>query len=355
MLNACEEAVLQRANKADFDAEGIPSDCKPSIGSPLPCPAGVSGLDPNNRTVCTMSERVASRLGICRRILLGAACFVVIAIPTAFGVFSIGQTAVRARAQDAPVDIPKFDVVSIKPNKSGEMRIMMRFTPDGLSMEGVTPQLMLTQAFSVEDDRVVGAPAWVKSDRFDIQAKVAPEDAPQLDKLKREHRMEMLEPLLEDRFNLKFHHETRDMPVYMLVLAKGGPKLKQAEPDGGGGQRMPGMRMSIGNLEAKGAPIDMLTHVLSGQVGRTVIDKTGLTGRYDFSLHFTPQNMPPQMGPGPGPGPDGSRAGADVAPPDGSGPDIFTAIQEQLGLKLVAEKGPVDVIVIDHIDKPSEN
>jgi bla regulator protein blaR1 len=199
----------------------------------------------------------------------------------------------------------------------------------------------------------------VKTDHFDIQAKVAPEDAPKLDKLKRGERMEMLQPLLEDRFNLKFHHETREMPVYMLVVAKGGSKLKEASPEGAvpdGGPPRRGMMMSPGSLEANGAQIDMLAHALSGQVGRTVIDKTGLTGKYDFDLHFTPQNMPPGMGPGPGPGPTGGSPGADAPPPpDTSGPDLLTALQEQLGLKLESEKGPVDVIVIDHIDKPSEN
>jgi bla regulator protein blaR1 len=232
-------------------------------------------------------------------------------------------------------------------------------------MEGVPPQLLLTQAFNVEDDRILGAPGWVKTDHYDIQAKVAPEDAPKLDKLKREERMSMMQPLLMDRFNLKFHHETREMPVYMLVVAKGGLKMKQSEPDATareGGPPRRGMMMGIGTLEANGAQMDMLAHVLSGQVGRTVIDKTGLTGNYDFSLHFTPEHMPAGMGPGPGGpgggpgGPGGAGPGADAPPPpDASGPDIYTAIQEQLGLKLESEKGPVDVIVIDHIDKPSEN
>jgi len=353
---ACDEAVVRSGNEAETYAESIVSVCKFCLESPLACAAGVSGSDLKQRIVRIMSGRVASQLGASRKFLLGVAAFTAIALPTAIGIFHAAQSAVLARAQDAPADIPKFDVATIKPNKSGEMRIMMRFLPDGFNMEGVPPQLMLTQAFNVEDDRIVGAPAWVKTDRFDIQAKVAPEDAPKLDKLKREQRSAMLQPLLEDRFNLKFHHETREMPVYVLVVAKGGSKLKPAEtaPGGTGGQRMPRMRMSPGNLDAQGAQLDMLAHVLSSQVGRTVIDKTGLTGNYDFALHFTPENMP-RMGPGPG-GPDGGRPGADAPPPpDTSGPDIFTAVQEQLGLKLESEKGPVDVIVIDHIDKPSEN
>ena len=352
---ACDEAVLDRGNQAEIYAESILNVCKHCIESPLPCAAGVSGSDLKKRIVRIMSQSAANRLGMTRKILLGVAVFVAIVLPTAIGIFHAGQTAVLAQAEDAPADLPKFDVASIKPNKSGEMRFMMHFTPDGLSMEGLPVQMLLTQAFGVEDDRIVGAPPWVQSDRFDIEAKVAPEDAPKLDKLKREERMEMLQPLLIDRFGLKFHHETREMQVYVLEIAKGGPKLKPAESeagDGKGGQNMPRMMMSIGNLEAQGAQIDMLAHALSGQVGRTIIDKTGLTGKYDFSLHFTPENMPLRMGPGP----DGGHPGADAPPPpDTTGPDIFTAIQEQLGLKLVSEKGPVDVIVIDRIDKPSVN
>lgn len=356
---ACDEAVLERGNEAEMYAESILSVCKHSIESPLPCAAGMSGSDLKKRIVRIMNEDVASRLGLSRKALLATAVFVAIALPMAIGAFYTGQLAVLAQAQDAPADLPKFDVASIKPNKSGEMRIAMRFVPDGLNMEGITPQLMLAHAFNVEDDRIVGAPSWVKNERFDIQAKVAPGDAPKLDTLKPEQRMEMLQPLLEDRFGLKFHHETRDMPVYLLEVSKGGSKLKLtdvATADGRGDLNMPRMMLSIGSVDAKGAQMDMLAHALSGQVGRTIIDKTGLTGRYDFSLHFTPENMPPRMGPGPGAHPDRGQPGSDAPPPpDTSGPDVFTAIQEQLGLKLVSEKGPVDVIVIDHIDKPSEN
>jgi uncharacterized protein (TIGR03435 family) len=360
---ACDEAVLQCGSEAGTYAEGILNVCKYCVESPLPCAAGVSGSDLKKRVVRIMSERVVNRLGMSRKILLGAAVVAAIAVPTAIGIFRVAQTAVLARAQDAPADIPKFDVATIKPNKSGEMRMMMRFVPDGLTMEGVPVQLMIQGAFNVEQDRVLGAPGWVKTDRYDVQAKVAPEDAPKLDKLKPEQRQEMLQPLLEDRFNLKFHHETREMPVYALVVAKGGPKLKASAPPEGGDAakgKFGSLMMGVGNLESAGSSVDMLAHVLSRQVGRTVIDKTGLSGKFDYTLHFTPENMPPRMGPGPaaGPasGPDGGKPGADAPPsPDTSGPDIFTALEEQLGLKLVSEKGPVDVIVIDHIDKPSEN
>lgn len=364
---ACDEAVVQSGNEAETYAESIVSVCKFCLESPLACAAGVSGSDLKQRIVRIMSGRMADKLRFSRKLLLGAAGFAAIAAPTAIGIFHASQTMVLARAQDAPADIPKFEVASIKPDKAGEMKITFHFTPDGVTLEGITAQMMLTQAFNVEDDRIIGAPGWAKSDRFDVQAKVAPEDAPRLDQLQRDERFAMLQPLLEDRFNLKFHHESREMPVYVLVVAKGGSKMKPADADEGDlkggpntatpGRKMPGMMMRPGALEARRAGMDILAHVLSMQVGRTVIDKTGLAGNYDFSLHFTPENMPPRIGPGPGPGaPDGAGPAADgPPPPDASGPDIFTAVQEQLGLKLESEKGPVDVIVIDHIDKPSEN
>jgi uncharacterized protein (TIGR03435 family) len=231
--------------------------------------------------------------------------------------------------------------------------------------------MLLREAFRVEDDRIIGAPGWVKTNRYDVQAKVSPEDAPKLDKLKLEERRSMLLPLLVERFNLKYHHETRELPTYSLVVAKGGPKLKPSaiqdpppspkppdagappRPDEAGGNNPPRHMMRLmgrGHFEAEGGNTQMLARVLSQQLGRTVVDKTGLTGAYDYTLQWTPDDASP-----PGPG------GADGGPPrnenqtDAAGPSLFTAVQEQLGLKLQSEKGPADVIVIDHIDLPSEN
>ena len=149
----------------------------------------------------------------------------------------------------------------------------------------------------------------------------------------------MLLPVLEERFNLKlYRHETREITVYELVVAKGGSKLKESAPDTAGTNGNP-MRRSmllngIGHLESHGTSIDPLAHELSRALGRTVFDKTGLTGNYDYTLEWTPDDGPPT---------------------DTVGPSLFTAVQEQLGLKLEAQKEPVDVVVIDHIDKPSPN
>jgi bla regulator protein blaR1 len=351
---ACDESVLQAGNEAEVYAEGILNVCKFYVESPLACVSGVSGSDLKKRIIRIMTEHVARRLDLSRKLLLGAASLAAIAVPTTIGLFHAAQISVLAQAQDAPSDLPRYEVATIKPNKTGDGRVMLMFKPDGVSMAGTPVQMMLCAAFGVEDDRIVGAPGWVKTDRFDIEAKVSPEDAPKLDKLKRDQRMLMLQPFLVDRFGLRFHHETRELPVYTLVIAKGGPRLNESKPDAASGDGSPARHSTMingrGSIEAHGSSMKNLTHALSPQVDRTILDKTGLTGSYDYTLKWTPDFLPP-------PPPGGSQGGppSGDSPPDANGPSLFTAIQEQLGLKLEPQKGPVDVIVIDHIEQPSPN
>jgi uncharacterized protein (TIGR03435 family) len=291
---------------------------------------------------------------------------------------AISAVAGIAHAQTAPAQPLSFDVVSIKPHtdEGMMMRIGFRETPDGFSANGASLDLLLRNAFNLSPDRILNEPDWAKSSRFDIEAKVAPEDAPRLKGLTRQQRWAMMIPVLQDRFGFKFHHETKDLEVYTLVVAKGGPRLKQADPaelaasaappaaDKPGapnaltpGQVKPGqMRMRMSpqgmSLEAYAGTIDALADTISQQIGSTVVDKTGLTGKYDYTLTFMPDEM---SGPMAGlmrgaPPPD---AGAQTQEP--TGPSIFAALQEQLGLKLEAQKAPVDVIVIDHMERLSAN
>ncbi len=279
-----------------------------------------------------------------------------------------------APAQSASQQQPiSFDVVSIKPHKDEGMmmRIGMMVTPDGFSGNGLPLDLLLRNAFDLPRDRILNEPEWAKSRRYDIEAKVAPDDAPKLKKLSRQQRWAMLIPVLQERCGLKFHHETKELEVYTLVVAKGGPKLKEATPDelaangpppapekpgaaGGLGKGQMMMHMSPQGmvLEATASTMAGFTRILSQQIGSTVVDKTGLTGSYDFTLSFMPEEGGgPVMAPGKGaPPPDG---GGQTQEP--VGPSIFTALQEQLGLKLVAQKQQVDVIVIDHVEQPSPN
>jgi uncharacterized protein (TIGR03435 family) len=292
-------------------------------------------------------------------------------------------SAPAAPAQEPSAQLPTFDVVSIKAHKDEGMmmRIGTSATPDGFQADGVPLNMLIRQAFGLSDDRILNEPDWVKSSRFDIAAKVVPEDAPRLKLLSPQERGAMILPVLEDRFGLKFHHETKDLQVYALAVAKGGSKLKESAPaesgtvsqpppgasgtPGGAGSLVPGpsrgnppgrprlmMRMNQQGmtLDAHDSPMASLSQLISQQIGATVIDKTGLTGKYDFTLMFMPDsNMGPMMRP-PGAGPDG---GAESQEP--VGPSLFTAVQEQLGLKLEAQKQPVDVIVIDQIEQPMAN
>ncbi len=317
-----------------------------------------------------MIDVIRPRSVLSLTMLLTAASMTLIALPLCGAQADTAPNP--SPSADASPGLPKYDVATIKPTTASDGRRMFMFTPDGVSLAGVPVQMMLKEAFGLEDDHIIGAPAWTRTNRYDLQAKVAPEDAPRLSTLKFEERRAMFLPLLVERFNLKYHHETRELSGYTLVVAKGGPKMKASEvppppppdakpPDpgpnpnpGGPGaaasqpRRMLRM-MGRGHLESEGTNTETLARVLSDQLGRTVVDKTGLTGNYDFTLQWTPDDAPP-----PTPGADGGAPHNDSTT-DAVGPSLFTAVQEQLGLKLESSKGTADVIVIDHIDLPSEN
>jgi bla regulator protein BlaR1 len=234
---------------------------------------------------------------------------------------------------------PKFEVASIKPADPSVRGFRIQTDPGGRYIAtGVTVKFLIAQAYGVRDFQVSAAPGWTDSVRYDINAKGEDgiQDKPgQMDL--------MLQDLLADRFHLKLNRETKEMPIYALVAAKAGSKLKESTK----GEDERGMRMGRGRVEAQSAPIAMLAIQLSQQLGRLVLDKTGLTGNYDFKLEWTPDLGQQQPG-------AKEIAGTETAPPD-SGPTIFTALQEQLGLKLESTKGPVEMLVIDRVEKPTEN
>jgi bla regulator protein blaR1 len=257
------------------------------------------------------------------------------------------QQAASVANNEPPEKRPAFEVATIKPADSGSGVRIIGFSRIGLTVKNIPLQTLLRVAFGFEDDRILGAPASVMTERFDIEAKVAEPDLPAWGKLTFEERRRMLQPLLEDRSKLKFHYETKVLPVYLLVIAKGGSKMKEFQPPGD--PQTNGMRLTgRGQIEAHGTSMDSMCHELSQQVGRTVLDRTGLTGKYDFTLEFDPDGLAPMAGP--------AQSGQPGAPPPDSGkPSLFTAVQEQLGLKLESQKAPVSVVVIDHIEAPSPN
>jgi uncharacterized protein (TIGR03435 family) len=246
--------------------------------------------------------------------------------------------------------------------------MMMSFNRGRLTFSGVPIRLVISRAYDIKDFQISGGPSWIESERYDIDAKADEATAEELQKLPAEQAAKqmglMLQSLLADRFQLRVSHATKELPIYALVVAKNGPKLHEAKagdtypnglkgPDGRAAGQGGLMRMRPGQVIGQGRPLASLAEVLSQQLGRNVLDQTGLQGNYDFTLEWTPDPTPAGMMPmGP---PPGGPGGDNAPPPEANGPSIFTAIQEQLGLKLEPTKGPVDVIVIDHIEKPSEN
>src|SRR5579863_7014774 len=229
---ACDEAVVQANGAAEAYAEGILNVCRFYVESPAACVAGVTGADLKQRIVRIMMGKEVRNLSLSRRLLLAVLCAMVVGVPVLTGLAWAGQQPGGAQAASS-ASLPQFDVVSVKPHKDEgmNMRIAFLFTPDGITVDGMPLDNLLRNAFDLTRDRILNEPEWVKSDRFDIQAKVAPEDAPRWKDLNSNQRNAMLIPVFQDRFGLKFHHETKELEVHTLEVAKGGPKLKDATPE----------------------------------------------------------------------------------------------------------------------------
>lgn len=377
---ACDQDVLDSGVERRVYAESIVKICEFCLQSPVPCISGVTGADLKQRIAGIMSHGTARKLDLPRKLVLVATAFAVSAVPIALGLANGSRVPVQSRT-DASHPY-QFEVASIKPDKSGTPGTRMRLAPAGFSGNNVPIKLLVRIAFDVQDNQIIGAPAWLGSDYYDIEAKIDGATVDTLHQMSEEDalaaRRQMLQALLADRMRLVIHRETREQPLYEMVIAKGGSKLHEATPGdtypngikGPDGVAHPGMMsMGRGGVMGQAVPISNLTDFLTQQLHRIVIDKTGLTGNYDFTMHWTPVELQGRMfgrpGPGAGSAAVGAPGGATVAGPGApasgdnsspdSGPTIFTAIQEQLGLTLESSKGPVEVIVIDHVERPSEN
>ncbi len=364
---ACDEEVLRLGNPPQVYAESILKTCEFCVGSLPVSVSGVTGADLKSRIVRIMTERVARELDFGKKLLFVAAALLTVAAPIVFGLQNTTPSPAAPEAKSTAADTHGYDVASIKPNKSGGNMVRMMIRPDGLSAMGGTLQMLIQNAYEIQDFQIVGAPKWVSSDRYDIEAKM---DSSQIERLKTlspdESRLEskrMLQALLANRFQLVVHRETKELPGYALVIAKNGSKLHDAKPGdtypngikGPDGQPGTGLMIMGGNggpVTGQGISIENLARLLSQQLGRTVLDETGLTGNYDFTLQWTPDD---RAGPMSAATQGGGSRSDDAPPPDSSGPSIFTAIQEQLGLKLESRKIPVEMLVIDHVEPPSEN
>jgi uncharacterized protein (TIGR03435 family) len=242
---------------------------------------------------------------------------------------------------------PSFEVASIKPNNSSDTRAAFNMqNPGRFSATNVTVRRLIQVAYGIKDFQLSGGPSWIGSDRFDINATAEGQTTDQF--------LPMLQSLLADRFNLAVHKGTKEMSLYRLVVAKNGPKFKEANgPDPnntGGPTRQGAVVVRRGLLMAQGVPVAALVTPLSNILGSTVVDTTGLKGKYDLKVEWTPDENQTAMFRGMGV-PEGLGAPA----PDWQGPSLFTALEEQLGLKLESQKGPGEILVIERVEKPSEN
>jgi len=354
---ACDEAVVSGGSERHAYAESILTTCRLFTESPLACVAGVTGADLKKRIEHIMLNDVRSGLTGWKKGLLAVAGGAAIAAPFAIGIMRVTPLLAQQPSTNAA-----FDVTSVKVNTaaSGMIR-MLPAANGGWQAENVSLGMLVRLAFQLQDNQLVGGPKWLFDDRFDVKGTgTAPgRDGPLFDKLK---------SMLKDRFKLVTHVETRESPIFALVLARSDGKLGEkltlsttdctpTGPNGRGRGQQPlpvpgerpkcGFMIGPGRIMVGGQTMASFAQTLSRFAGGIVVDKTNLSGTFDIELSYAldPGNngfgrdLPPQPGPPP------------VVNSDG--PSIFAAVQEQLGLKLESTKAPVDVLVIDSAEKPT--
>jgi uncharacterized protein (TIGR03435 family) len=364
---ACDEEVLREGCEPSDYVEGILKVCRFYTQSPLPCVSGVTGADVKRRLRSILEGAVAAELSGARKVALAITGLAALATPILIGV----MTAPVIRAQSPPANTPSFEVASIKPCKEAENGPSPKSSPGRLVEDCHGLLNLIGNAYTTYADGhlnlnsepapIMGGPSWLRSAAYNIKATA--EGNPSVPMMLGP----MLQRLLEDRFHLKIHRETREGPVYFLTVARGGPKLRPfkegsctpwAVPPP---PRQPGtkycvsiVRLISSSMEALGATLDEFSKTLGTVVDRPVIEKTGISGRFDIHFKFSREGTTLAddyvrlIGPLPASNP---RPAPDPTDP----PSIFVALQEELGLRLEAGRGPIETLVIDHIEKPSEN
>jgi uncharacterized protein (TIGR03435 family) len=381
---ACDEAVVRSGSERSVYAQTILTACRVFVESPLACMAGVTGSDLRKRIERIMGDGPSEALTLWKKGLVGALPVAAVVVPIAIGVIDAPRlrAASALRALQASNGSPQFDVASVKQNKSPIGKVAIQTQPGGrFEAVNVTVRQLVRFAYRLQDAQLSGGPKWLDDDRFDVVARADGDGLgePSLaDRAGQPSRAQlMLRALLADRFKLQAHNESRQLAIYALVSARRdgalGPALQhsdadcsdpdddtrvtvKAKPKAQGPKSKTetatagphcGVRILPGNVTGGGASMGQLANSLSPMVGRLVFDRTGLTGAFDFTLTWTPDQIPQGF--------DKKGAAMGLAPIDPNGPSIFTAIQEQLGLKLDSRKAPVDVFVIDRAEHPVEN
>jgi bla regulator protein blaR1 len=368
---ACDESVLILGSEPRDYADAILNVCKQCVQSPVVCVSGIIGSDLKRRVVRIMSRHVGQGLTPGRKWLLGGTAAVAIAIPLALGMAGPSRGGTQG-AEASNGRLPSFETASIKPDTLQTPLVAGRLLP-GMPLSAVNVNVddgnfsattivmaMIMDAYGPMDgngsrpgflstEQVLGGPAWIRTDFYQVNAKVSDSIVNgEWKKLSIPQRLNeamlMLRSLLIDRFKLHVKHETKVLPTFEVVVAKDGPKITEDEDKTGNrpcrmtgipgeGPRKRGFDVTSCHL----SDFLGLIALLPGARNRPLVDKTGLHGRYSFKLHWTPR----------GPGMP--------KPAEPSDAPFLVALREQLGLNIVSAKAPVDVIVIEHIERPTPN
>jgi uncharacterized protein (TIGR03435 family) len=332
-----------------------------------------------------MTQGGRHKLNFSRKLLLASFALAAVLGPLVLGL-KVAPRVWAQNSQPGGAHEPVFEVASIKPYPGCESKQLFGGTwtpsPDRVEIPCVNLSRLIQTAYGTFRDgvtpdpqplRMEGGSAWMQSEFYSVSAKAeAPPAYPQM------MLGTMLQALLEERFQLKTHREMRETPVYAMTVGKGGLKVQplaeiactpidlvhpMAAPKSGEPPNICGVlmmrRTETDNvkLDVRGSTMTQFAQGLSRLAGRTVIERTGVAGRFDFHLEFTPDPGMPGLGPPSTRPPNGGSAtnSGSPLPPTGSGPDLFVALQEQLGVKLSSEKAPVSVLIIDHVEKPTAN
>jgi len=370
---ACDEEVVRTCGEPDSYANGIVNVCKMYVETHIPCVAGVSGSDLRKRIEAIMRPQPTELLRWWKKALLVASAVAGLLAPVMIGALTTLDVSADARAaaqaRTATASATQFDAASIKPNRSGQPGWRLEPQPGRITAINATAKALIRFAYDLSDFQLSGGPAWLDAERFDLTAKAAG-DPP----LAQERAM--LRRLLAERFKLIAHTETRTLPIYALVMARSdarmGPRLRRAQancsdaasdwaqagPTGVGfpltsdfpscgyfgfapGTDLPSAR---GGLAFRGVTMAGVAKLLVPVVARSVSDQTGLPGYFDGDFDF-PLELPP---PPPPPGVPNPWTREQFL-------SVFTVFPEQLGLKLDPGRGPVDVLVIDSVEQPTDN
>ena len=354
---ACDEAVLQMGNDPQDYAEGIVTVCKFYLKSPLVCVSGVTGSDLKRRVETIMLNRAADPMNIVRKLLLVVGGSLAVPVPLIVGVMN--PPSIRAQERAKPVAqpiatsaLPAFEVASIKPS-APDSNLKVDFAPGGkLFITNATLRFLIKIAYDIGDDQLAGGPGWIGSKRFDLTAtpekplggdpkNMAPDQILVFHKPVRLR----LQRLLAERFQLELRRESARMPIFDLVVGKGGPKKLTVTKSTGD----PQLNANYGNgvLNAVGVDMATLAKFLSeGKTGRPVGDRTGLKDKYDFHLEWAPDTSRNSLP---------ADSGASQPAADAGGISIFTALQQQLGLRLDARTDAADRLVVVRAALPSAN